>query len=161
MARKLSQSGFGGFGMKYLKLDARHHECHGLARALVGSPCGEAKDYHLQAVFNSKVGWTFGCYDYEDKYFGFLEEIEMPLDTLKLCPFVAMRERIPLYYSVDNGRWLHSFRCTVDKIEIGESGFCLYTRVDGDVFDTHISTSGFLSIDLDNLPQGAEIVEVD
>ena len=36
--------------MKYLKLDARHPECHGLARALVGSPTDNR--WQLLGVFD-------------------------------------------------------------------------------------------------------------
>lgn len=134
--------------MAFLKLDARHPECHGLARALVGSPAGET----IHANF---------CYDLVGltANYGFIlsnEFVELyscgsillPLATLKLCPYVAMKEGLNVKmvayipcegYSIDRGVRLSTGLIAELGVNIDEAQFTL---------------------DLENLPKGAEVVEL-
>lgn len=110
--------------MSYLKLDARHPECHGLARALVGSPLATKKpngeDCLLVGIRRKFMHKTFVTDES-----GSEDEILLPLDTLQVCPFVANREKIAVT--------LHNH------------------PTDASLFGA--------TLDLDNLPKGAEVVE--
>lgn len=80
--------------MKLLKLDARFEDARRVARCLAGS--------------QTKGNATFLCVDIsrcfviaEIGYMGTLN-IELPLDTLKFCPFVAMREGVEVFHQETN-----------------------------------------------------------
>lgn len=82
--------------MAFLRLDARHPECRGLAMALVGSPTND-ENSRLTAVEESEGEWYFGTFCFAGKFRGCVvwdDVVFLPLDTLKLCPYVAMREEV-------------------------------------------------------------------
>lgn len=141
--------------MKYLKLDARHSECHGLARALVGSPvvdddCNEIR--RLSAIEFSKGDYSFGLFYPEGKFRGCIfweQEITIPIDTIKLCPYVAMREGV----SVLVQPWAMGHTGLINTIHSGES-------LEIVVGDYGAFGLGEITLDLENLPKGAEVVEL-
>lgn len=74
--------------MKLLKLDARYKDARRVARCLVGSEID--KHNNLCGVFDE---WFFIACE-EVRQSCTIQKIELPLDTLKFCPFVAMREGV-------------------------------------------------------------------
>lgn len=132
--------------MKYLKLDARHPECHGLARALVGSPTDHQGQ--LLGVFDS----AFMVVDLGDHGLRldaeWVEVVRLPIATLKLCPYVAMREGLRVLFSgyvPCEGEW--------QEIPM--------LWINGLIHDLSIDIStAKLKIDPNNLPKGAEVVEL-
>lgn len=137
--------------MKYLKLDARHPECHGLAKALVGSPvvvdrlwykepflCGVSID-HENNLF---------AVDGRDGYFYSVGSINIPIDSLKLCPYVAMRE----------GLVIACVRVVGFIDEINSKTLCKIQTSDG---VSNRMPMAKIKLDLSDLPKGAEIVEAE
>lgn len=149
--------------MKYLKLDARHPECHGLARALAGSrtkengmfvafvPHQQFYDWFSFYVIDRIMDGEYWAVSAEMKHeCGWGEaaaysEILLPIATLKLCPYVAMREGVSLnpcgsplvHISLGfDDVWRAFFKDSVSEYPLHE-----------------------ITLDLDNLPKGAEVVE--
>lgn len=143
--------------MKLLKLDARFEDARRVARCLVGS--------------QTRGNATFLCVDIsrcfviaEIGYMGTLN-VELPLNTLKFCPFVAMREKVivksdytpcvlnPTTFEVSGLIKKMEFDCDEEHFSIIENG---------QIFDM----CGFEEITLDLTPiergelEGCEIVEV-
>jgi len=136
--------------MKYLKLNASYEECHGLAMALVGSPAipmsGNLliKDADMESLF----GIDYDVFlTHDQNGYTWPEQIVIPIDTIKLCPYVAMREGLRVLFSgyvPGEGDWTDNpMLWTYERIK------------DSDI---DISESR-LKIDPENLPKGAEIVE--
>lgn len=129
--------------MRYLKLDARHPECHGLARALVGSPCKNFDGVYSGYDFEL-VGIAKGKRFLIDSRFAIeTDSIYLPIMSIKLCPYVAMREGVRVKGVLRECEW----DGTLDECNHG-----LFT------FDTNFEISE-ITLDLDNLPKGTEIVE--
>lgn len=149
--------------MKYLKLDARFEECHGLARALVGSLVDYKKDNDEDCFFRGIrkqiIQWSFVT-----DISGGETQLLLPLDTLKLCPFVAFKERIKVKakrFSPDQREWSESVEInknTIDSIRFNY-GFCDFAISNDYELGFWFSKSRF-ELDLDKLPKGAEIVEI-
>lgn len=146
--------------MKYLKLDARHPECHGLARALVGSKCALSKP----AVTSGRIGFELVqtlqdvflvCrVDENPKWESVTphQSIYIPLDILKLCPYVAMREGVGVVAYYDNSTYCDRTTGTIfNATSEGNFSFHAYGNEYG-VEEIHL--------DLDNLPKGAEVEEL-
>lgn len=74
--------------MKFLKLDARFEDARRVARCLVGSEIN--KHNNLCGVFDE---WFFIACE-EVRQSCTIQKIELPLDTLKFCPYVAARHQI-------------------------------------------------------------------
>lgn len=138
--------------MKYLKLDAGHKECHGLARALVGSPIREGEiDIQLLGTcdFAGHIGFVVAVDPWN---FCSRAVILLPLDTLKLCPYVAMREGVGVVAYYDNSTYCDRTTGTIfNATSEGNFSFHAYGNEYG-VEEIHL--------DLDNLPKGAEVVEL-
>lgn len=180
--------------MKYLKLDARHPECHGLAKALVGSKTKEG-DLFVAVVTHQQFCDSFSFYaidritDGEDGHIhaemkhecGWGEavaysEVLLPLDILKLCPFVAMREEIMLKSKESHKELFAVWGVGPSSYHAKDVyNFGQITRIEGYYFDITVSGGKNLQIggkytqeeffenftlDLDNLPKGAEVVEL-
>lgn len=127
--------------MEVLKLDARHPECHGLARALVGSP--------TITKFPTLFGVLENCFvtKYEARggaNFDHYVTLTLPLDTLKLCPYVCMREGVKLCGPATKDLITDAIN---EEWTVGQ----LLTAFD--------NFGDYIALDLDNLPKGAEIME--
>jgi hypothetical protein len=137
---------------KYLKL-TNTEKCLELAECLVGSKvktdCGidilKYWDGYYQVIFDPRANIKS-----EDS---FINEILLPLDTLKLNPFKCMEHKIPVKRKDgcrDNGR-ITMYR----------------ERSDSHPYDEFMISGGGgfrndnFTLDLNNLPEGASIVEVE
>lgn len=141
--------------MKYLKLDARHPECHGLARALVGSKCALSKP----AVTSGRIGFELVqtlqdvflvCrVDENPKWESVTphQSIYIPIDALKLCPYVAMREGLLVKGKNENDYGFGQ----ITKIYKGF--ICNLFKIKDNFYADEIT------LDFDLLPKGAEVVE--
>lgn len=135
--------------MRALKLNANFTECHGLAKALIMSPTTDRQ-------FRAIIGNEFIVGDLNSEYrlndWDFRSEILLPIYTLKLCPFVAMREKINVFADFgwhDGENLIKGFITAIfskDKIEID--------------FFKHDFKSEDIMLDIKNLPKGAEVVEL-
>lgn len=96
--------------MKLLKLDARFEDARRVARCLVGSVADESR--HKEITKDPKLAyiddghfvvlfWDVTGMDFDIKH-----TITLPIDTLKFCPFTAMRERVEVV-AQDDGWKIH------------------------------------------------------
>ena len=92
--------------MKLLKLDARFEDARRVARCLVGSVADES--WHKEITKDPKLAyiddgyfvilfWDVTGMDFEIKH-----TILLPIDTLKFCPYVAMREGVEVFHQETN-----------------------------------------------------------
>lgn len=133
--------------MKYLKLDPWHSECWGLARALYGSPVtwvgNHIGDYGvLTYVCELLHGFQTSDLDVHT------EPILIPLESIKLCPYVAMREGLLLKGKNENDYGFGQIT------KIYKALTCNLFKIKDNFFADEIT------LDLDNLPKGAEVVEL-
>lgn len=139
--------------MKYLELDARHPECRGLARALVGSPSIQVSDHMLIKGVDTEplFGIDYDVFITRDRSgYTWSEQIAIPIDTIKLCPFVAFREGV----SVACKSVPSLAKGVIESISTNR-GFTDIVIGDYGAFDIREIT-----LDLERLPNGARIVEV-
>ncbi len=131
--------------MKYLKLNSECKECHGLVRALVGSPVSNWWDdvhdgWTLEGMRDNRILVTSSRFTPKSSY-----TFELPLDTIKLNQFLAIQSGVIL--------------CAPDTDDFASHSISNNWSV-GQLF-TAIDTFGDkITLNLDRLPKGAEIVEV-
>lgn len=145
--------------MKYLELDARHPECHGLARALVGSLCALERVSEYLGIFtwaHSEANYPFGMINQNGALLQG-EVVYIPLDTIKLCPFVAMREGVELVVVSACGDKATGYIRAIDT----NTDYILVGNVCFDWVENSHELSPEITLDLDNLPKGARVVEVE
>lgn len=133
--------------MKYLKLDPWRSECWGLARALYGSPVtffGDLGSDYGVLTYVCEVGRGFQTSDL-DMYF---EPILIPFESIKLCPYVAMREGVLLKGKNENDYGFGQ----ITKIHKGFT--CNLFKIKDNFYADEIT------LDFDLLPKGAEVVEL-
>lgn len=136
--------------MKYLKLDPWHSECWGLARALYGSPItwvgNHISDYGvLTYVCELLHGFQTSDLDVHT------EPILIPLESIKLCPYVAMREGVKLKSTIN------SWGGIIHKISVDDNGLNEFIHMTNSYT---IHSRSDIALDLGNLPKGAEVVEL-
>lgn len=84
--------------MKLLKLDARFEDARRVARCLVGS--ADVDGLKLIAVL-SRV-FVLENDDISVDPFETYHSIKIPIDTIELCPFTAMREGVEVFHQETN-----------------------------------------------------------
>lgn len=85
--------------IKLLKLDARFEDARRVARCLMDSPIKSVVgENYLRGITNYygidsmiRHGFVTSCLHVE-------KEIKLPIDTLKFCPFTAMREGVEVFH---------------------------------------------------------------
>jgi hypothetical protein len=147
--------------MKYLKLDAQFEGARKLAECLIGSECDysweiEGKRTRLIGVDKHDFIVRLHPYNIYHTIKG-EEEIPLVLDTLKLCPFMAMKNGIKV-----------KAKCM--RRDKGYQGFLGRSAlIDGAIYFNLTDKDGDLitefgvcqiSLDLEKLPEGVEVVEL-
>ena len=136
--------------MKYLKINPHYESHRKIAECLIGSPCLNERDnpfsvkdeFLLLGIHERSFVWGISNTVKTSK-----NGILIALDTLKLCHFMAMKNEIV---------------CKIERHKMGFPTKGIISYIDRECFEIGIST-GFLNeiaLDLEKLPDGAEIVEL-
>ena len=142
--------------MKLLKLDARFEDARRVARCLVGSiatkPSDPFGDYGaLLCVGNEDDVFYM---DQGDRNITECEVVFFHIDTIKFCPFVAMREGVSVHLKNNQNDVFGDVSCIQDTKLLG----CLIC-IDGENYILDDVTLNIAPIERGEL-EGCEIVEV-
>ena len=149
-----------GIKMKFLKLDAQFEGARKLAECLIGSLCNSLNDEEKADLLGLNLNRnSFMVRDAYERIFCHVTEIRLPLDTLKLCPFMAMKNHVNLKFEVFNG--INNY-ILFGKVIGFEDGKILFD--DGKskhLFELNCfeSPKNQFTLDFEKLPDGAEIID--
>jgi hypothetical protein len=144
--------------MKYLKL-TNSEECLKLAECLVGSRTNAV--FFMQFLHGSDQNGFWVTDAGDDDYWidvG-IDKILLPLDTLKLNPFKCMEHGIEIV-QIDKSKKIVQLG-NIIKIDLVEDLITYSNSVFGEHCESPVNFLDYLSLDLENLPEGATVIEMD